>query len=107
MSPATAGWYYAKRVQRVRSSLEPIQRRDHAGEPLETELSSEYIDAEALIISLPLQHTKWHQAAGHMMLLSPVRARLTARQAQLILADPDTLRDLGWDARQSAHLRGG
>jgi hypothetical protein len=72
MSPATARWYYAKPVQGTRSSLEPIQRRDHAGEPFETELSPEFVDAEALIISLPLQHTKCNQAAGHMMLLSPV-----------------------------------
>ena len=107
MSPATARWYHTKRLQGIRSSLEPLQRKDHPEELLDTVLSPEFVDAEALIMSLPLQHTTCNQAAGHMMLLSPVRARSTARQAQLILADPDNFRDLGSDARQSAHLRGG
>src|SRR3712207_1554174 len=38
--------------------------------------------------------------------LSPWRARLTARQAQLILADPDHFLDLCTEAIQLAHLRG-
>ena len=57
-------------------------------------------------MSFPLQHTKRDEAAGHVMLLSPVRARLTARQAQLILADPDDFLDLRTDAIEAAHLGG-
>ena len=41
-----------------------------------------------------------------MMLLGSVRARLTVRQAQLIIADPDNFLDPGPDASQSADLRG-
>jgi hypothetical protein len=57
-------------------------------------------------MSLSLQHTKGDQAADQMMLLRPVRERLTARQAQLILAHPDDFLDLGTHAIESAYLRG-
>jgi hypothetical protein len=41
-----------------------------------------------------------------MMLLSPTPGRMTACQAQLILADSENLLDLGAAAGQLAHLRG-
>jgi hypothetical protein len=53
---------------------------------------------------LSLQDTKRHQAARTMMLLRPIRARLTAGQGQLILAGADDFLDLGADAIPSAHL---
>ena len=74
--------------------------------PLETELALEFVDAELPIMSLPLQHTKSDEAAGHMMLLSPVRARLTARQAQLIFAGPNDFLNLGPHTIEAAHLGG-
>jgi hypothetical protein len=107
MFPATGRWYHVNRVLGIRSSLEPLRRRDHIGESLETEQSPECVEAEAPIMSLPLRHTSRNQAAGHRMLLRPVRAYLTGCQPLLIPADPDHFRDLGSDARQSAHLRSG
>jgi hypothetical protein len=76
------------------------------GASLDTELPLEFVDAELAIMPLPLQHTKRDQAAGEMLLLSPFWARLTARQGQLLLADPDHFLDLGTPAIQAAHLRG-
>jgi hypothetical protein len=71
-----------------------------------TKLSLEFVATELPIMSLPLQHTKGHEAADHMMLLSPLRARLTAGQAQWILADPEDFLDLATHAIQATHLRG-
>jgi hypothetical protein len=90
--------------QRLRSSSYPLQSWEYKGASLETELSFELIDAEVPIMSFPLQHAKRDKAIGHVMLLSLRRARLTAGQAQLILACPDDLFNLGTHAIQTAHL---
>ena len=55
-------------------------------------------------MSFPLQHTKGDQTAGEMMQLSPLGARLTAGQTELIFAHPDDFLDLGTDAIQSTDL---
>jgi hypothetical protein len=73
---------------------------------LETELSLEFVEAEVQIVPLPLPHTKGDEAAGHVLLLSSVRARLTARQTPLILADSEDFLDLGTHAIEVAHLGG-
>jgi hypothetical protein len=57
---------------------------------LETELALEFVDRELPIMPFPLQHTKSHQAAGNMVQLP----RLTAMQAELVLAHPDDLLDV-------------
>src|SRR5919198_1650133 len=93
-------------LQRLRSSPQPLQSWECMGASLETELPLEFVEAELAIMPLPLQHTTGDQAAGEMLLLSPFRARLTARQGPLILADPEHFRDLGTPAIQAAHLRG-
>jgi hypothetical protein len=92
--------------QRLRSASSPLQSRECQGTSLDTELSLKLVDAEVPIMSFPLQHAKGDEAAGHVMLLSPVRARLTAGQAQLILAHPDDLLNLGTHVIQAAHLCG-
>ena len=73
---------------------------------LETELLLEFVNAKLTILSLPLQHTKSDQRAGHVMPLRPLRTGLTAGAAQLILAHPDHGLDWGPDAIQTAHLGG-
>jgi hypothetical protein len=57
-------------------------------------------------MALSLQHTKGDQVTRHMMLLSLVRARLTARQAQVLLTDPDDFLALGAKRRQAAYFTG-
>jgi hypothetical protein len=42
----------------------------------------------------PLQHTQGHHTAGQMMPLRPLRARLTARQPELLFTDADDLLDV-------------
>src|SRR5919197_2219129 len=95
-----------RNYQRLRSSPQPLQSCECLGASLATELLLEFVDAELAIMPLPLPHTKCDQAAGEMMLLSPFRARLTARQGQLIRADPEHFLDLGTPAIQAAHLHG-
>src|SRR5919197_2546866 len=73
---------------------------------LETELSLEFVDAEVPIVSLALQHTKGDQAAGDVMPLGSLGARLTATQCELIFAHTDDFFDLGPDVIQPAYLRG-
>jgi hypothetical protein len=75
------------------------------GVPLKTELSLEFVNAELLIVPFPLQHTEGDQTARDMVLLSPFRTRLTAGQAQLILAGPDHCLNLRADAIQPTDLR--
>ena len=81
-------------IQKLRSSSQLLQRWEHEGASLETELALEFIDREAAIVSFPLQHTKGHKTAGDVMLLSPLRAGLTATQAELILTDSNDLFNL-------------
>jgi hypothetical protein len=76
------------------------------GASLDTELSLACVDTELPIMPFPLQPTESDQAAGEMRLLRLRRARLTARQGQLIFADADHFLDLGTPAIQTAHLRG-
>jgi hypothetical protein len=57
-------------------------------------------------MSFPLQHAKGDQAAAQVMLLRPVRARVTAGQAQLILADSDDLLNWGTHAIPTTRLCG-
>ena len=71
---------------------------------LETELALKFVNAELAIVSLPLQHTKGDQTAGEVMDLCSFGARLTAIQAELILAGPDDFLNMGVEAIQSAHL---
>jgi hypothetical protein len=49
----------------------------------------ERVDTERLRMPFPLQKTKGDETAGHMLPLGPLRAGLTAREGQLILADTD------------------
>ena len=81
-----------------------LQGWESDGAALETELALDFIDAELPIMSFPLQHTKSHQATGHMMQLSPLRPGLTARQAELILADPDDFLNLRADTIYPPYL---
>ena len=74
--------------------------------PLKTELALEFVDREASIVASPLQHTNGLQTAGDVMWLSPLRASLTARQAELILPDRNDLFHLRPYPMQSAYLRG-
>jgi hypothetical protein len=55
----------------------------------------------------PLQDTKGRQATGDMMPLSPLGARLTARQTELILASFHDFLDLGAQAIEPPYLRRG
>jgi hypothetical protein len=71
----------------LRSASQPLQSREHQGATLATKPPLEFVDTEGLFMPFPLQHTKRHQAAGEVMQLRPLRARLTAGQAELILAD--------------------
>jgi len=71
---------------------------------LETELALKFVNAELAIVSLPLQHTTGDQTAGEVMYLCSFGARLTAIQAELILAGPDDFLNMGAEAIQSAHL---
>ena len=69
-----------------------------------TELALEFIDREAAVMPFPLQDTKGDQTAGEMMPLRPLRARLTAAQAELILTDANDLFYLRAKAIQPPHL---
>ena len=71
----------------------------------ETEAALELVDADTTSVAFMLQHAKRGQATHDVMLLSPLGARLTAGQAEVILAYSNALFDLGTDAIQSAHLR--
>jgi hypothetical protein len=53
-----------------------------------------------------LQHTHWAPAAGALMRLRPSPSGLTARQAEVICADPTAVLHLGADPRPPAHLHG-
>jgi hypothetical protein len=56
----------------LRSASYPLQSWESTGASLETELSLEFVNAEVPIMACPLQHTKGDEAAGHVMLVSPV-----------------------------------
>ena len=71
---------------------------------LATELALEFVDRETSVMPFPLQDTKGDQAADDVVQLRPLRARLTATQAELILADADDFFNLGTDAIQPTHL---
>ena len=73
---------------------------------LETELSRELVDAEVPIMSLALQHTKGDQAAGEVMPLGSLGARLTATQCEVLFAHTDDFFDVGPDVIPPAYLRG-
>lgn len=55
---------------------------------------------------LSLQHPKGHQTAGDVLLLSPLRAGLTAAEAALMLTDPNDLLNLRSSSIEAAHLHG-
>jgi hypothetical protein len=55
-------------------------------------------------LSFALQDTKGDQAAGEVMPLSPLRARLRAVQAELILTDADHFFSLYTDVLHPTHL---
>jgi hypothetical protein len=55
-------------------------------------------------MAFPLQDTECHQAAAHMVPLRPLRAGLTAAQAELVLADPDHFLNLSAEAIHLAYL---
>jgi hypothetical protein len=54
----------------------------------------------------PLQDTKRDQAAGEMMLLSLLRAGLTAREAELVLPDSNDFFNLRAESIEPADLHG-
>jgi DDE superfamily endonuclease len=83
---------------RLRSVSQPLQSWEYKGIPFKTETPLELVNAETAIVSFPFQHTKGHEAAGHVMQLRPLRAGLTAGQAELVLAYPNDLLDLGTEA---------
>jgi hypothetical protein len=83
----------------LRSSSYALQSGECKRASLETELSLQLVDAEVPIRSFPLQHAKGDEAAGHVVLLSPVRACLTAGQPELILQDSDDF----FDVRVATH----
>jgi hypothetical protein len=68
-----------------------------------TEVALEFVDSEASVMPFPLQH-KGDQPTGDVMPLSPLKARLTAAQAELILTDTDPFPNLCVDAIHSTHL---
>ena len=56
-------------------------------------------------MSFPFEHTKSDEAAGDMMQLRPLRACLTAGQAELILAHSNDFFYLGPEAIEPPDLR--
>jgi Bacterial extracellular solute-binding proteins, family 5 Middle len=90
--------------QGLRCLSKPLQSWKPNRTTTVTEVAPKFVDRKVLIIPFPLQHTKGHQTAGQMMPLSTLRARLTARQPELIFADADDLLNLGPHAIQPPHL---
>jgi hypothetical protein len=91
-------------MQGLRGLSKPLQSWKPNRTTTVTEVAPKFVDRKVLIIPFPLQHTKGHQTAGQMMPLSTLRARLTARQPELIFADADDLLNLGPHAIQPPHL---
>ena len=77
--------------QALRSLPKPLQSWKPDRTTLTTEVALEFVDREAAVISFPLQDTKGDQTAGEIMPLRPLRARLTAAQAELIFTDSNDL----------------
>jgi hypothetical protein len=82
----------------LRSRSKPHQSWKPNRTTMATEVALEFVDREASIMLFPLQHAKCHQTAGQMRPLSPLRARLIARPAELSFAHADDLLDLGLHA---------
>ena len=91
-------------IQGLRSLPKPLQSWKPDRTTLTTEVALEFVDREAAVISFPLQDTKGDQTAGEMMPLRPLRARLTAAQAELIFTDSNDLFYLRTKAIQPPHL---
>jgi hypothetical protein len=90
--------------QMLRRTSQPLQCWERKGATFATEVSLALLDTEASALSFALQHTTSDQAAGDVMPLRPLRARLTAAQAELILTDTDHFLNLCADARHPTHL---
>jgi hypothetical protein len=83
-----------------------LQSWKYDGTALATELAPEFVDAEPAIESLALQDAKGNEATCQMMDLRPLRARLTARQPELILTDADQFLNLRAYTVPLPHLHG-
>jgi hypothetical protein len=67
-----------------------------------TELALELIDRETSVMPFSLEDTQRRATAGEVLWLSPLRARWTAPQAELIRADSHDLCDVRADPIPSA-----
>ena len=94
-------------MQGLRSLFKPLQRWKRDGTTVATELVFEFVDREASSLAFPLQDAKGHHTAHDMVHLRPLRARLTARETELILTDANHFLDLGSYPVHLAHLHGG
>jgi hypothetical protein len=92
--------------QRLRSPSEPLQRWQHSRTTSATEVALEFVNAEAAVMTFPLQHTECDETTEDMMPLGPLRAGLTAAEAELILAAPNHFLNLGTHPVQAADLCG-
>jgi hypothetical protein len=52
---------------RLRGAFQLLQGWEYRSMPFETEAPLEFVDANTAIVSLPFQHTKNDEAAGHMV----------------------------------------
>jgi class 3 adenylate cyclase len=92
--------------QALRNLSKPLQSWKANRTTMATEVALEFIDREASVMAFPLQDTKRDQTAGEMMLLRPLRTRLTALQPKLILAHSDDFFDLRTPPIEAADLCG-
>ena len=79
-------------IQRLRSASEPLPSWEYQGASVETALALAWGEAEGSLMAFPLPPAKGRQAADQVLLWRPVRARLPAGPAHVILAAPDDLR---------------
>jgi hypothetical protein len=93
--------------QVLRSASQPLQGRKHIGATAETERALELVDTELALMPFPLQDTEGDYTAGDVMQLRPLGACLTAGQAELVLTNPNDLRDLGPEAIEPPYLSRG
>jgi hypothetical protein len=81
-------------LQGLRGLPKPLQSWKRNRTTVATELALDFVDREAAVLPFPLQDTKCNHTAGEVMELRSLRARLTARQPQLILTDSNDLFNL-------------
>jgi hypothetical protein len=90
--------------QVLRSAPEPLQGWTMGRPSATTEGPLEFVEAEAMLMSLPLQHRTGREAARDLMEWRPRGAGLTAGQPEVLLTDTKHFLTLGTETLQATDL---